>query len=122
MAYRTFLIAMTFVLGLASSAMAQQVTTASGGILRVLDKTTGRVSDVEMSTGETTDEGRLEITMSECRYPTGNPSGNAYVNLTIMVQGYDEPLFRGWMIASAPALNAMEHPRYDVWVLRCKTS
>ncbi|MGB0800115.1 MAG: DUF2155 domain-containing protein, partial [Planktomarina sp.] len=28
----------------------------------------------------------------------------------------------GWMVASSPALNALEHPRYDIWVLRCKTS
>ncbi|MEO0381372.1 MAG: DUF2155 domain-containing protein, partial [Pseudomonadota bacterium] len=27
-----------------------------------------------------------------------------------------------WMIASAPALSAMEHARYDVWVMRCTTS
>jgi hypothetical protein len=29
-------------------------------------------------------------------------------------------LFEGWLIASAPALNAMDHPRYDVWALRCR--
>jgi len=25
------------------------------------------------------------------------------------------------MIASSPALNALDHPRYDVWVMRCTT-
>ncbi len=34
----------------------------------------------------------------------------------------DGTLFSGWMLASAPALNAMDHPRYDVWALRCITS
>jgi len=33
----------------------------------------------------------------------------------------DKPVFKGWMIASSPALNALDHPRYDVWVLRCIT-
>ncbi|MCW8843320.1 MAG: DUF2155 domain-containing protein, partial [Rhodobacteraceae bacterium] len=33
----------------------------------------------------------------------------------------EAPLFQGWMIASSPALSALDHPRYDVWVLRCKT-
>ena len=28
-------------------------------------------------------------------------------------------LFSGWMLASSPALNALEHPVYDVWVLDC---
>ena len=31
-----------------------------------------------------------------------------------------EPLFSGWMFASSPALNALEHPVYDVWVIDCK--
>ncbi|MEM9233324.1 MAG: DUF2155 domain-containing protein [Pseudomonadota bacterium] len=31
-----------------------------------------------------------------------------------------EPLFTGWMFASSPSLNAMEHPVYDVWVIDCK--
>jgi len=31
-------------------------------------------------------------------------------------------IFRGWMFASSPALNALEHPVYDVWVIDCKTT
>ena len=30
-------------------------------------------------------------------------------------------IFLGWMFASSPALNALEHPVYDVWVIDCKT-
>ena len=30
------------------------------------------------------------------------------------------PLFSGWMFASTPGLSALEHPVYDVWVIRCK--
>ncbi|WOI54584.1 DUF2155 domain-containing protein [Parvularcula sp. LCG005] len=29
-------------------------------------------------------------------------------------------LFRGWMFASSPSLNALQHPVYDVWVIDCK--
>ncbi len=31
----------------------------------------------------------------------------------------EELLFSGWMFASSPGLNALEHPVYDVWVIRC---
>ena len=31
----------------------------------------------------------------------------------------DAALFRGWMFASSPALNALEHPVYDIWVIDC---
>lgn len=30
-------------------------------------------------------------------------------------------IFSGWMFASSPALSALEHPVYDVWVIDCKT-
>ncbi|MFT5180431.1 MAG: hypothetical protein ACI8S3_000304, partial [Alphaproteobacteria bacterium] len=29
------------------------------------------------------------------------------------------PLFSGWMFASSPALSALEHAVYDVWVVDC---
>ena len=37
---------------------------------------------------------------------------------------YDEArqIFKGWMFASSPALSALDHPRYDVWVLSCSSS
>lgn len=30
-------------------------------------------------------------------------------------------IFRGWMFASSPALNPLEHSVYDVWVIDCRT-
>lgn len=36
-------------------------------------------------------------------------------------QAEGDNIFRGWMFASSPALNALEHPVYDVWVIDCKT-
>jgi len=36
-------------------------------------------------------------------------------------QAEGENIFRGWMFASSPALNSLEHPVYDVWVIDCKT-
>ena len=29
-------------------------------------------------------------------------------------------IFKGWMFASSPSLNGMEHPVYDAWVVGCK--
>lgn len=107
---------------LALPVSAQQATTAPGGTLRVLDKITGRTQDLEFSNGQTQVIGLLAVTMSECRYPSGNRSGDAYALLTIVYNNEADPVFRGWMIASAPALNALDHPRYDVWALRCSSS
>lgn len=103
-------------------ASAQQTTAASGAVLRVLDKINGQVTDLELPTGTAARFGRLDIVLRECRYPAGNPAGDAYASLEISETGRDGVVFFGWMIASAPALSALDHARYDVWVMRCMTS
>lgn len=107
---------------LASAAAAQQVTSAPGGVLRALDKTSGDTTEIELRAGQMTTLGNLEIVLSECRYPVGNPSGDAFAALEVSERGRAGTVFSGWMIASAPALSAMEHRRYDIWVMRCTTS
>ena len=100
----------------------EQVAAAPGAVLRGLDKVTGVVIDIEMANGDTARMGRLEVTLGECRYPAGNPAGEAYAYLVIREPSDLTPRFEGWMIASSPALNALDHARYDVWLLRCKTA
>ncbi len=104
------------------SGAAQSATSAAAAELRILDKLSGQVTDIAISTGETQEVGNLRIRLNDCRYPTDNPSGDAFVSMIVSYRDNPEPAFQGWMIASAPALNAMDHPRYDVWVLRCITS
>jgi hypothetical protein len=104
-----------------SLGLAQDVASAQGGTVRWLDKISGVTKDIEMTVGETQDHGRLSITLDDCRYPVNDPTSNAFAHLTIRDSLQKEPVFMGWMIASSPALSAMDHARYDVWVLRCKT-
>tara|TARA_R110002126_G_scaffold11148_4_gene50602 strand:- start:783 stop:1142 length:360 start_codon:yes stop_codon:yes gene_type:complete len=108
-------------LALVAPAAAQETATARGAVLRGLDTFNGHVTDMEVAAGQSVQFGRLNIVLRECRYPAGNPAGDAYASLEISQQGREGVIFSGWMIASSPALSAMEHPRYDVWVLRCTT-
>lgn len=107
----------------AAPAFAQEsVNPGNGAVLRMLDKLNAKVGDVTLKNGETAQLGLIEIILGECRFPVGNPSGDAYAFLTIREAGVAQPVFRGWMIASSPALNPLDHSRYDVWVMRCTTS
>lgn len=97
-----------------------RVASADAGFIRVLDKATGRVETLELAAGERTSSGRLEIALTECRYPEENPSSDAFVHLRLSEQGASEFLYDGWMVASSPALAALDHHRYDVWAIRCR--
>lgn len=109
-------------LGLAvvtAPALAQAVSDAPGGLLRVLDKLSGVVQDLDLGRGQSQVIGRLTVQLNDCRYPTDNPASDAFAHLTVHDSVADAPIFAGWMVASSPALSALDHPRYDVWVLRC---
>lgn len=93
-----------------------------GASLKGLDKMSGQVVDLSLATGETVAFGRVEVSLAECRYPEDNPTGEAYAWLTIRDPRQNTVLFDGWMVASSPALNALDHARYDVWVIRCTTA
>jgi hypothetical protein len=90
--------------------------------IKGLDKVSGLVSDLSIAVGEAQRIGRLEVLVEDCRYPEDNPAGEGYAWLSIKDTTNDAPVFEGWMVASSPALNALDHPRYDVWVIRCTTS
>lgn len=102
-------------------AAAQEASLASGGVLRGLDKVNGNLTDIELQNGGVAELGRLRIQLNECRFPTNNPAGDAWTHLVIYDVNIERNVFDGWMLASSPALNALDHPRYDVWVLRCIT-
>ena len=102
-------------------AQEREVTASSGGaVLRALDMMTGELRDIDMAVGETAAFRRLEITLKDCRYPPEHPLRDAFAFLTIRETTKAEPRFKGWMIASSPALSSFDDPRYDVWVLRCR--
>ncbi|WP_037310526.1 DUF2155 domain-containing protein [Ruegeria halocynthiae] len=115
-------LALLAVLLTATGAVAQQkVQSGPGAMLRGLDKVSGQAVDVELQNGQTTAIFGLDVALGDCRYPADNPTGDAFAYLTIWEKGKQDQLFDGWMIATSPALNALDHARYDVWVIRCIT-
>ena len=94
-------------------------------VLQSLDKVAARVSLLDVPVGSTVGFGSLKITARSCdkRPPEETPESAAF--LEIVEERPDEApttQFSGWMFASSPALSAMEHPVYDVWVIDCKNS
>jgi hypothetical protein len=104
---------------LASPVLAEDMADAPGAKLRILDKLTGEVQDVTLARGQSVVTGRLTVQLDSCRSPADNTVAEADAHLTIMDVASAAPVFAGWMLATAPALSALDHPRYDVWVLGC---
>ena len=95
---------------------------AQTALLRGLDRINGTAQDIVITVGETVTYERLEVTLLACRYPRGDINSDAFAQLVISDVREEVPRFIGWMFASSPALSALDHPRYDVWVLSCQSS
>ncbi|MFM9844681.1 MAG: DUF2155 domain-containing protein [Dongiaceae bacterium] len=94
-------------------------------ILETLDKISARVSRVEVPVGTTIAFGSLKITPRHCdkRPPEETPESSVFIEIVEELPDEQPKLeFSGWMFASSPALSALDHPVYDVWVVDCKNA
>ena len=103
-----------------------QRAAATGVLLRGLDKITARITTFSAPLGEEMRFGTLRIRAQTCRKRPPEETPEVAVFLEIDEERPGEkgrlPLFSGWMFASSPALSALEHPVYDVWVIDCSTA
>ncbi len=91
-------------------------------ILHGLDKVTARTERLQATIKQKIYFGTLTIKVRTCykNPPTENPESAVFVEITDNVIGQGNSLvFNGWMFSSSPALSALEHPIYDVWVVDC---
>lgn len=108
---------------LTASATAAVALSGDLVIMQGLDKVTARVSTFEAPLGATVRFGTLAITVRQCDRtpPEEPPESSVFLGIVeIRPDEAPEPLFTGWMFSSSPALSALEHPVYDVWVLECR--
>ena len=90
--------------------------------MQAMDKITGRVSEIDVPVNSPVKFGSFSILVRKCvtRTPEETPENTAFVDV---IDDYDREnpvnIFKGWMFSSSPALSAVEHPIYDVWLLKC---
>ena len=88
-----------------------------------LDKITGRITNFDVYIDETVQFGALQITPRVCytRPPTETQRTSVFLEVDqVSLKGGTQRIFTGWMFADSPALNAIDHPVYDIWLVDCK--
>lgn len=111
-------------IGFATSAAAQSIANPVASFAG-LDKITGRITRFDVYIDETVLFGALEITPRACytKPSTEAQSVSAFLEVDQRsLTGVSKRIFSGWMFADSPALNAIDHAIYDVWLVECKTS
>lgn len=93
--------------------------------LQAMDKITGRVSELNVPVNGLANFGTFSILVRKCvsKSPEETPENTAFIDI---VDNYKSPnpinIFKGWMFSSTPGINGVEHPIYDIWLLKCYNS
>ena len=92
--------------------------------LKALDKITAKTSSIRLAVGEKKFFGRLEIKALKCQFSEGEDASDtvAYIQIKdLFVKENDQVfLFNGWIFASSPTVQSIDHPIYDLWITSCE--
>jgi hypothetical protein len=97
-------------------------------IIQALDKITAETIRFEARVGVPVKYRGLVFTVRTCETSSDEeaiPDSIAYLQIraeprTVTENQPSREVFRGWMFASSPGLNPLQHPVYDAWVIACK--
>ena len=105
---------------------------AGSAIIQALDKVTAETMRFQAPVGQSVRYKSLVFTVRACESAAPDelvPESAAYVQVESQPKpqpGRPSPptrqVFKGWMFASSPALNPLQHPVYDAWLIACKAS
>jgi len=88
-----------------------------------LDKITGRIITFDVYIDETVQFGALQITPKACYTRPANETQKTTTFVEVDQVSLKQTvtrIFVGWMFADSPALNAIDHAVYDIWLVDCK--
>lgn len=107
-------------------------TRSGAAIIQAIDKVTAETLRFEAPIGQPIRYKTLVFTVRACETSAPDeaaPESAAYItiesqpkSLTGRAPPPPRQVFRGWMFASSPGLNPLQHPVYDAWLIACRAS
>jgi hypothetical protein len=102
---------------------------AQRAVIRGLDKVTGQARDYTLTVGRAARIGSLEVIARTCTKSAPEETPEVAIYLEVFdnppVRAGEETerreIFHGWMFASSPGLNALDHPNFDIWAIDCRS-
>ncbi len=114
---------LALLLGTAAATAQEGWQSRDGAELQALDKVNARTAPLSAKVGEPVRYGTLTVTVKACRVRPDGQATDAAAWLEITDSRTARgvvPVFNGWMFANAPSVSMLEHPVYDIRVLRCR--
>ena len=91
--------------------------------IKILDKITTKVETFEIHVNDSINFNSLHIEVFACYKNPPEDIPENFVLLKIydkIINSEDKAIYQGWMISSSPSTTPLEHPIYDLWLIKCK--
>lgn len=116
----------------AKPAEAAKRTRYDVAVIQALDKVSAESMRFEAAVGRPVRYKNLVFTVKACERSSADEAvEDSIAHVTVESQPRAAPgkptppprqAFRGWMYASSPGLNPLEHPIYDAWLITCRAA
>ena len=100
-----------------------EVTNLNSVELKILDKVSSKSSQLKIEIDNQVKFKNLKIKVLKCENSKfdDNPEVTAYLQVIDTDSKNNDKVFvfNGWTFASSPSLKPLDHPVYDIWLIRC---
>ena len=86
-------------------------------VVRVMNKAAGKAYTLNVPVGRSADFEKLRLTVRSCKQTDPFQAEDFFMFVEV---AQDKKLFSGWMSRNEPGNNPLQHPDYDLWLVRCE--
>ena len=97
--------------------MANAYVEKTNAVIRILNKDAGKVVEQTLSVGQSINIEKLNITVRNCKQSDPFDAEDHFA--FIEISDDKNQVFGGWMTKNNPGQNPLQHPDYDVWLVKC---
>lgn len=88
-------------------------------VVRVLNKDAGKVQEINIPVGSETQLEKLFINVRTCQQTDPFQAEDFFAFVEIAESGKGQ-IYGNWMSRNEPGQNPLQHPDYDVWLVKCE--
>ena len=88
-------------------------------VLRVMNKAAGKVQEIIIPVNQEIQFEKLYLNVRTCKQTDPFQAEDFWTFIEISEKDNGQ-IFGGWMSRNEPGQNPLQHPDYDVWLVRCE--
>lgn len=108
-----------FLIGCTLPLVADAYVNRDVAVVRIMNKDAGKVQEVKIPVGQEFRFKKMYVNVRSCKQTDPFQAEDFYTFLEISEHEKGK-IFGGWMSRNEPGQNPLQHPDYDIWLVKCE--